>query len=347
MDWLENHLGSLGYAADFYVPRNCGAGDNGAQEKRIAGEEQTRKKINYGKPRVVQTDKYDFPRIQKFFEWEQFLDYIDWRGREKERLSQNTSQVRYNRALTACFQDAMKLARYGWVDGLLAVKSMQKIDVPMKQIIQQTFNMECRYDVAGGSVNIGRYLVGMPDCMRHPSSVLGHNLSARIQKVLILCSYDSKTQVDAVMNHGFMIYQIINALEQANIQTEITLVFHANKDAMYANDDYYTYETYIKIKEPTDTIYPEKLLFCLAHPSMLRRLVFSEWERNPRDVRKLFHFYSDSDNDGYARYIPSWLPPEYMLKDTLVIPNIANAQDTDQMIARVQNMIKSQYEHTR
>lgn len=346
MDWLKNHLGSMGHAGDFYIPNPAGAG-SGKSKTKIPGQEQIKIQDNNLPPRVIETDKYNFPRIQKFFEWEQFLNWVDWNGREHKRASQRTDLEFYQRTLTWSFREAMNLARYGWIDGLQQLKSIPDTEFPIKQIFQQNYNLQTRYDIAGGSVNIGRFLSAAPDCMRRISSTQNHALPSRIQKVIILCDSDKDTQPNAILKHGFTAYQIINALERANIQTEITLAYHANKDYMRNRHDYFVYETYIKIKEPTDIIYPEKLLFCLAHPSMFRRLVLSEHERNPWNIRDIFHFYPSLDHSGsYGKYLPEWLPPKPMLQDTLLIQGVLQS-DTNKLIKEVETMIEQQYEHTR
>ena len=95
-------------------------------------------------------------------------------------------------------------------------------------------------------------LIGMPDCMRRITLTQNHTLPARIQNILIKGTFDKTTKTETVLSHGFKIYQIINALEQANIQTEITIAFSSNKYSMYDERDYYFYETYIKVKESTE-----------------------------------------------------------------------------------------------
>ena len=92
----------------------------------------------------------------------------------------------------------------------------------------------------------------MPDCMRRITLTQNHTLPARIQNILIKGTFDKTTKTETVLSHGFKIYQIINALEQANIQTEITIAFSSNKYSMYDERDYYFYETYIKVKESTE-----------------------------------------------------------------------------------------------
>ncbi len=336
MSWINQHLGSMEHMGDFYIPHS-GTGSVGSADIKKAWT-----------PRVVETDEYNYPRIQKFFDWEHFLDYVDWSGRESWRSSHLITQKRYEHTLTRTFEDAMDLARGGWHGGLSQLKSIPQIKLPFCERLQQTYNIQTKYDIAGGTVNIGRYLSGMPDCMRRINTTLSHNLPARIQKVFIYGTFHRHVPVSDVLKRGYTVYQIIEALEMANIQTEITLAFSTNKYNMQSKDDYDFYETYIKIKDTTDIIYPEKLLFCLAHPSMLRRLVFSEWERNNWRIRDRFHFYGNDDqHHGYGACIPDWLPPSTLTKDAIVIPYIENTDGMDDVLKKVEKLIKSQYERAR
>lgn len=332
MDWIKNHIGSMGYAGDFWIPQSGTGAVVDAKNPKFPG------------PRVVHTDKYDFPRLQKFFDWDQFLDYADWSGKEHTRASQIKTVKRESQTMTRCFDDAMNLARNGWFDGINNLQKLDIKDLAVTEILKQKYEIQTKYDVAGGAVNIGRYLSGIPDCMRRLNIQTNNALPSRIQKVIILGTFDTTVSTDQVLQHGYTVYQIIEALELANIQTEITIAFSSNKWDMRERYDYYFYETYIKIKNPEDVVYPEKILFCLAHPSMLRRLVFSEWERNPAKVRDFFHFYSiDTDHKGYGHHIPEWTPPYPQTKDTLIIPHMTMANSLDTVIQTVKQMINEQY----
>ncbi len=59
----------------------------------------------------------------------------------------------------------------------------------------------------------------------------------------------------------------------------------------------YVYEIRRVVENFDNTFYPEKLLFPIVHPSFLRRLCFSEKERNSKEVRDMFGFYNDG---GYG-----------------------------------------------
>lgn len=391
MDWLNEHFGSLGYAGDFYVPQSgSGSSSNNKgnrksddkgnskggkqpdqsdsaedeQKKDSVGVEQIKAKKIDCAPQVAECVMDGYPRIQKFFEWEQFLDYVDWQNPYEKilknlsplniRRSQKQTREGYVVTKTWSFQEAMELARYGWHDGLEKVKELKKIDFPIKDSLSQNYEIETRYNVAGGAVNIGRYLSGIPDCMRHMHIQSGHSLPSRIQKIFVIGDYHKGISAQKVIKHGYEVYQIVQALEMVNIQTEIVLVFSTCKNKALLKSECEFYETYIKIKDSMDIIYPEKLLFCVAHPSMFRRLVFSEWERNPGSIRRKFHFYGNcvKKDEGYGIQIDEWQIPHEYTKDAIVIPGVDDWDDDlhydmYDVLNKVEKLIKSQYEAVR
>lgn len=345
MDWLKEHLGSMGYAGDFYIPESGSGGKGGSENKRFVGQEQIRTHDDFQEPVKKKNTESDFVRIQRFFTWEQFLSYVDWRGSDWRRLSQRTDIRRYHTTHTWTFQEALDLAKYGWPEGLRQVKEPEKkiIFSPQEQMGLH-YEEITEYDIAGGSVNIGRYLTGVPDCMRHVKAPREHVFPSRIQKIFVIDTTHAVTETDEIINHGYMVYQIIEALELANIRTELTLANSANKQGMYSKDDYYFFETYIKLKSPEDVIYPEKIIFALAHPAMFRRLTISSWEREPFFTRRIFGFYMDGH---YGNYIAEWMPPSSLTKDALIIPGYDHKEQIQEVLRQVKNMIKSQHDAVR
>jgi len=346
---MDVHLGSMGFLGDFYMPRSSGgggAGEGNPKQKHTPGNEQLRHP-NYGAPRVVETDKYDYPRLQKFYEWEQFLDWVDWRGCESERLSHNTGwhEVDENyrvdwveHSMTPDFQTAMNLAYFGWHDALCHIQELDKLDLPINPTLLQSYDIHTEYNVAGGAVNIGRFLAGIPDCMRAMKIASAHTLPARIQKILIVSQICAGMAVSEILQNGYALYQIVEAMERANIRTDITMVEPCNKYHMLDMRDYDFYECYIKIKRAGDPFYPEKMLFQLAHPAMKWRLIISERERNSlRILSRYFNSY------GFGAYIPEWRPTSEMSRDALVI----YSDHVQKAIPAVKDIIKSQYDKIR
>lgn len=346
MNWIDQHLGSMAHMGDFYIPQpytGNGGDDNKSkqneQKKHIAGTEQIKRKPTDCNPQVRETN-FDYPRLQKFFTWDQFLEYVDWRGKEYRRASQVHSQRAYDVTLTYNFDEAMDLARYGWPEGLEKIKNLEKMPYFDNPTLQQTYNIQTQYDIAGNSIDIGRHLSGDPCCMRRIHFSKQSVLPTRIQKVFIVGTFHGYINTNDVIQHGYNVYQVINAMEMANIQTEITLCFPVCQLEVYSEIYSCFYETYIKLKDSTDIISPEKLLFCVAHPAMLRRLVWSEQEKNPRSVRKFFGFES---SNGYGSFL-NWCPPYDITKDAIIIPSVVEKYKFYEMVDTVRMMIKQQYD---
>ena len=342
MNWMQEYLGSMGHLGDFYIPQSGGGGNGGGETRHIAGTEQIQKTDKDWKPKIIRSNQ-QYRRIQKFYEWEQFLNWVDWSGKTYRRASHRIGDKNYKYSRTSTFQDAMDLARYGWAEGVSKIQQFEKLDLPTHETFMQNYDIQTAYSVAGGSVNIGRYLAGMPDCMRHMRMINNHALPSRVQKIIIISNSSGRVLADDILKYGYKIYQIIEALEMANIQTDITLAYSAKNYNTEQISDYCFYETYIKIKKAEDVLCPEKILFCVAHPAMFRRLVLSENERNSFAIRMTYRFYEDGA-PGYGVYDPNWRPPIDMMKDALLIPSLEDKVGFSWFMQDFRHLIKSQYE---
>lgn len=228
--------------------------------------------------------------------WHQFLDYVDWRGKESKRDSQSWDFAG-GIVGTETFQEAMDLARYGWNGLDKIIPSVQRFPLPK---IKSVADMVWRYHVAGGAVDIGRYLADIPDCMRRMNADYEFMRPAKCIKVLFTfdmhCGY-SPMQLAAA---GYRAYEMVEVMEGANIHTE--LVYHVRVMAVSSGlkrKRYCTgiYDVYVTVKKSNEVLNLSRIMFALAHPSMLRRLILSEMERNPQDVIKQFLFVK---NGGYG-----------------------------------------------
>ncbi len=342
MNWMQEHLGSMGYLGDFYIPQSGSGGNGDGKKVHVAGTEQIQKTDKDWEPEIIRTNQR-YRRIQKFYEWEQFLNWVDWSGSEDRRASHRISDKTYEFTHTWTFQDAVNLARYGWAEGVSKIQQFEKLDLPIQETFMQNYDIQTEYSVAGGSVNIGRYLSGMPDCMRHMRTSNHHALPSRVQKIMIIGNSSCYASADEILKHGYKIYQIIEALEMANIQTDITLAYSAKNCNTEQISDYCLYETYIKIKKAEDVLCPEKILFCVAHPAMFRRLVLSENERNSFDIRMMYTFY-ETGGHGYGVYAANWRPPIDMMKGALLIPSVEDKVEFSWFMEDFKRLIKSQYE---
>lgn len=233
----------------------------------------------------------DNPRkIEHHYEWEQFLDYVDWHGNENMRSSHGVSIEKHMFSGTDNFTTAMHMARHGW-DGLADLLARTPVRETPKFNAVTDFSV--RFNVAGGAINIGRYLAGLPDCMYGIASPRHLTRPQKVQKILFTfdmnCSYPATT-LAAV---GLETYNIAESLEMANIRTEIIWHMRVTSNVSLCQQVRHTtgiYDVYVTLKHANQPLQFNRHMFAIAHPSFLRRLVFSEMERNAPDVIRQFGF---------------------------------------------------------
>jgi len=160
--------------------------------------------------------------------------------------------------------------------------------------------------VAGNSVDVGRYLMGVPDCMRQTRRRISEytDITHKYVKIVVNVAVSWTLGEDDIFNRGKNIATVINALESNNIHTKLILMNQVYKDeteeqkkSKGQSPDAPRYTTFITLKDYKDNFYLEKLMFPLAHRSFLRRLVFASKERESEDIRQKFGFYKDG---GYG-----------------------------------------------
>ena len=226
---------------------------------------------------------------------------------------------------TKNFDEAITMARYGWRDKMDKIK---KLETEIPQIYKTAPIPETKFSVAGNSVDIGRYLMGVPDCMRQTRRRFSEyaDLTHKYVKIVVNISVSWTLSEDDIFNHGKNIASVINALESNNIHTKLILMNQVYqkketeqkqpktdiKDLKDLKDiflpdfspsdnvqskDAPRYTIFITMKDYNDKFYLEKLMFPLAHRSFLRRLIFAAQERESKNIRQTFGFF---DGCGYG-----------------------------------------------
>lgn len=204
---------------------------------------------------------------------------------------------------TENFDQAMNMARYGWTEKL---DKIRKLETEIPQIYKTISIPETKFSVAGNSVDVGRYLMGVPDCMRQTRRRISEytDITHKYVKIVVNVAVSWTLGEDDIFNRGKNIATVINALESNNIHTKLILMNQVYEDeteeqkkSKGQSPDAPRYTTFITLKDYKDNFYLEKLMFPLAHRSFLRRLVFASKERESEAIRQKFGFYKDG---GYG-----------------------------------------------
>ncbi len=177
----------------------------------------------------------------------------------KSISSKEKSADRYEFTGTYSYEEAMELFIHGWhaESKVLTEKlSAMKIDKDYKE--------KMSYDVVGFQASVPRYLQGIPTNMVNKKKVV------QKQKIITItknCSYLSGVSKEAIQKSNILALHLVRTLEAKGYKVNLNYlnITAGEKQAII---------TKIKLKAANERLNISKLAFPLAHPSMMRRIMF-------------------------------------------------------------------------
>jgi hypothetical protein len=135
------------------------------------------------------------------------------------------------------------------------------------------------HDVSGADVDMGMFMAGEPECMlqfvSEPQARMG-----RVVKVLVNGVTNASTNKDNIIKRGVAVLALVNTLHLMGVGIELWFESCVN------GTDGRSYSTCVKLHDSSQPLDIDNVMFALAHPSMLRRLVFSVQERSKTQVKQ-------------------------------------------------------------
>ena len=195
---------------------------------------------------------------------------------------------------TETYADAIVLARSGWTDIRPNVDQLlSDVDAKVRTMIQD--RPATRFDVTGAHVDVATYLTGDPECMieivQEPAPVHG-----RVARMLIQGTASWSVDAAMIQARGAAVCALADALARSGIYLEIWQEFtitHKLKGKTKKTTD----ATAVCIKNASDPLDIDLLMFPLGHPAMFRRLIFDVWERSMTPAqRKRYAVGGDTEN---------------------------------------------------
>lgn len=191
------------------------------------------------------------------------------------------------------WEQAKDLAIKGWKEGLEEIEKYRAKISPM--ITERVLRPIQVYSVSGYNVDIGTYLSDDPECFI--SRVYEErNYPGKIFKIVVSITFSASISPETIIQRGAMICALIDAIEYAGHRVEVIC-----NEATSMNDgpDYRNgmmknrgwLEIDVCAKETNQPLDMSSLAFCIAHPAMLRRVIFSIDE---------FHGWSDFTKGNYG-----------------------------------------------
>jgi hypothetical protein len=174
--------------------------------------------------------------------------------------------------------DALDMCRNGWQS-----KQDEAIEIAEDAIkaIEREIELpkwEPIWDVSGGSVDVGAFLSGVPECMiEYPITEV-----SSIGRVVTICtsvSASGAVDPDELIKRGTMVAALAMMLEKLGYNTEIWADLSASSGRTKLHER-------VMVKSAHDMIDVARTLYAVANPSFLRVLGFASMWDLPYDMRK-------------------------------------------------------------
>lgn len=231
-----------------------------------------------------------------------------WRYAMQESRSRTKSSrdFRAQWSGSVTWEEAKELALRGWKEGLQEIEKFRALISPI--IAEKVVRFQQTYAVSGYSVDVGAYLANDPECFI--SRVFEErNYPGKIITIVCSVSFSAAISPETVIQRGAMICALIDAIEYAGHRAEVIC-----NDASTVSDgsDYRLgnrkergwFEVDVTVKKSGQPLEMIELAFCLAHPAMLRRIMFSVAEiAGWADFTSKYGYPAEATNKGDI-YIP-------------------------------------------
>lgn len=165
--------------------------------------------------------------------------------------------------------DACDLGTRGWHE---IRPEVDKLINSLDNVISATFgNMfETKFNITGDSGDIDRYLVGDPECMIDYVDVPQTRMG-RVVRLLINGTVNATVSAETIRQRGAMVCSLVDIINRLGIGVEVF-----SEIATRSSGKYHSMLT--KLHDSQQLLDIDNLMFAIAHPSMLRRISFSNIE---------------------------------------------------------------------
>jgi len=196
------------------------------------------------------------------------------------------------------FERAMHMAKSGWkIDRDVADEDIEKQLEELQDRLNAHIDDSFRevYDVAGGFVDINRFLQGEPECMVEqwvdPAPQRG-----KVLKVVSMCTASSSIGETVLRERGRAVAVAVEVLHRLGFNIELWA------GECVAGGGALSVEM-VKIKDAADPMDWDAVMFPIAHPTFLRRFIFALNESRPENERSMFSF--NGGGYGTPRPLPT------------------------------------------
>ena len=224
---------------------------------------------------------------------------------------------------TENYRQAVRLAEYGWSSG--AARAARLMDRIEAAAVQAAAVAPAGRAIVTGPVGhapvVPAYIAGRPDDMLRWTGTA----ERPVVRVAVNNSHVCTAKAENIIRRGAAVAALIQALQARGYAVAVDAVFTVTSEPSGRGSRSYMTVALHRPEHPLDV---DRLAFALAHPAMLRRLVFSWMECQPKEYRRTFHVV---DTGGYG--YPAELPEADAGQYDIVVPKIDKREFADDMAA--------------
>ena len=209
-----------------------------------------------------------------------FWSYAMQESSANRKSSRENHSLHWSGGLS--WEQAKQMAISGWRDGMNKIEKYRAQIMPI--IAEKILRPQQIYAIAGYNVDIGNFLANNPECFI-AREYEEKNYPGRVYKIVCSISFSAAIKPETIIQRGAMICAMIDAIEFAGHRAEVicnaaTSISGIKEYRQGKNKERGWFETSVIVKKSSQPLEMTDLAFCLAHPSMLRKIIFSVCELN-------------------------------------------------------------------
>jgi hypothetical protein len=240
-----------------------------------------------------------FPDVYEMVAWNEWRPDNATPNDKRASLRHNDYDSEWTGSKT--YEEAHEKFVNGWPE---AVEKLQpNLDAIARSIATAIPRPKMHNDVTGGTVDIGAHIEGLPEDMVVLRRTQRH---VRAVHVVANIAASSAVSTDTIRARGGLIAGLVMALDRLGAPVSVTVA------AGVRGYQGRSITHLLNIKDEGAPLDMGRVMFTLAHPAMLRRIIFASWENEPNDIVQEFGFTNDRGY-GYPADIPRELQGDVYL----------------------------------
>lgn len=226
------------------------------------------------------------------YTWQGFLNLALDGASDLSDEHRSSRREHASRFVSTTWDEAVQLAQTGWRGEALdeARRFAQRVAAQVvTERLATTF--EPFRDVTGSQIDIATFLAGEPECMIEAAPIR-HASRGRAVRIAVPVGYLADVDASLVLQRGAAVMALIEALAIAQHPLEVWATSRRTSKSGKAST-----ACAVLVQPANAPMDAGRVMFALAHPAMLRRLIFSALECQGAGFRRSFEV---KPNGGYS-----------------------------------------------